>query len=113
MQKILSCLEDYDLDLVNDTIDFYIQGGYYETIHGVDTFSLNSLQLAANLASYLKQINPEHSVSLGVLVNDLGQSCSGEICSLPLTSNGTVEDIEKLSNSYLHYSAYLMNLCAV
>jgi len=76
------------IEKLSEHVDFntrkniYIQGGYFESDRGVDDFSENTAKLALKLAKYFQALNQEHSVKIGVLVNDLGMVCGTDVCVL-------------------------------
>ncbi|WP_369146553.1 hypothetical protein [Streptomyces sp. R44] len=60
-----------------------VAGGYFETAAGIGEFSLSSFALAQETGAAARRLHRGNKVVYDVIVNDLGMSCSDEVCTLP------------------------------
>lgn len=93
----------------NQQIVIYLEAGHYNSSYGVDDFSINSLNDACLLGKTLiKKYQKKIRLIYGVLVDNLGMSCSEESCSITTSQNSEekgdlaeeLEDIIK-ENTYI------------
>lgn len=61
---------------------YVIQGGYFESGRGFDAFALASLRRALELGDHLKEADGRSQITYSLLINDLGISCTGDVCDL-------------------------------
>ncbi|MCX4983508.1 hypothetical protein [Streptomyces sp. NBC_00572] len=60
-----------------------VAGGYFDTAAGIGAFSLNSFALAQETGAAARRLHRGNKVLYDVIVNDLGMSCSTDVCTLP------------------------------
>ena len=60
-----------------------VAGGYFETTAGIGEFSLSSFALAQETGAAARRLHRGNKVVYDVIVNDLGMSCSDDVCTLP------------------------------
>ncbi|WP_405857640.1 hypothetical protein OG361_27265 [Streptomyces sp. NBC_00090] len=60
-----------------------VAGGYFESTAGIGEFSLTSFALALETGAAARHLHRGNKVVYDVIVNDLGVSCSDEVCTLP------------------------------
>ncbi|MFF1508907.1 hypothetical protein [Streptomyces sp. NPDC058326] len=60
-----------------------VAGGYFDTTAGIGAFSLNSFALAQETGAAARRLHRGNKVLYDVIVNDLGMSCSTDVCTLP------------------------------
>ncbi|MGW6391503.1 hypothetical protein ACWFR1_13600 [Streptomyces sp. NPDC055103] len=60
-----------------------VAGGYFETTAGIGEFSLSSFALAQETGAAARHLHRGNKVVYDVIVNDLGMSCSDDVCTLP------------------------------
>lgn len=76
-------------------IVIYLEGGHFNSSYGADDFSINSLNDACFLGRLLiKKYQRKIRLMYGVLVDNLGMSCSEETCSL--IPNQNIQEKEHL-----------------
>ncbi|MEU7071545.1 hypothetical protein AB0B30_17330 [Streptomyces narbonensis] len=68
-----------------------VAGGYFETTAGIGEFSLNSLTLALETGAAARRLHRGNKVVYDVIVNDLGMSCSDDVCTLPAAGPATTD----------------------
>ncbi|MFJ9432157.1 hypothetical protein ACIRQY_21160 [Streptomyces sp. NPDC101490] len=60
-----------------------VAGGYFDTAAGIGPFSLNSFALAQETGAAARRLHRGNKVLYDVIVNDLGMSCSTDVCTIP------------------------------
>ncbi|MET9374451.1 hypothetical protein ACFYV5_08255 [Streptomyces sp. NPDC003035] len=66
-----------------------VAGGYFETAAGIGEFSLNSFALAQETGAAARRLHRGNKVLYDVIVNDLGMSCSGDVCTASAAARST------------------------
>ena len=108
METIIRQLTEYiNLDSKKN---IFIQGGYFESDSGVNTFSENTAELAIKLANQLQKINSEHTITIGVLINDLGMKCDESACNINNNNNINKSVSEQTINFLKNYPEFIENV---
>ncbi|WP_318207870.1 MULTISPECIES: hypothetical protein [unclassified Streptomyces] len=68
-----------------------VAGGYFDTAAGIGTFSLNSFALAQETGAAARRLHRGNKVLYDVIVNDLGMSCSTDVCTLPAAGPAEID----------------------
>ncbi|MFF8608376.1 hypothetical protein ACF06X_20815 [Streptomyces sp. NPDC015346] len=68
-----------------------VAGGYFETGAGVGEFALSSFALAQETGAAARRLHRGNKVLYDVIVNDLGMSCSTDVCTPAAARAGFVE----------------------
>lgn len=71
-----------------------VAGGYFETAAGIGAFSLNSFDLALETGAVARRLHRGNKVLYDVIVNDLGLSCSTEVCTVPAPGTAAPEVLD-------------------
>lgn len=105
MKRVLDVLEEQIIGK-DKHLNVLIQGGYFESHAGIDEFSINTLKKAKELGHHLTEKYRKIKITHGLLINDLGQSCSGEACSVssllstaPATLEKQIKDLQKITGT--------------
>ncbi|KQX47353.1 MULTISPECIES: hypothetical protein [unclassified Streptomyces] len=68
-----------------------VAGGYFDTAAGIGAFSLNSFALAQETGAVARRLHRGNKVLYDVIVNDLGMSCSTDVCTLPAAGSAETD----------------------